>query len=226
MQDDPSANASQLRQTVDTVLQTEAIAIAHGYRVHAVGVVCDGADKLLTNGLIGALEDAGLHNVTALDPADAREIFTQPELAVLENSAAADSTRLRVRRRRIFIAALAIALAALAFAIGDQLSVDQPTVPRKPAVTPLPTRTAIPNPTAVETPPPSDLTSPPEVSPAPTATSPPPQPPAQREPSTPSYPDQQRPPDRPSLPPAPPADPPEPGPDPSTDCLFLCGVAI
>jgi len=225
VQDDPSATESQLRHTVDTVLQTEAIAVSHGYRVHAVGVAI-GADELLTNGLIDALECAGLNNVTALDPADAREIFTHPELAVFENSAAADSDRLRVRRRRIFIAALAIALAALAFAIGDQLPADQRTVPHRPAVTPLPAHPAIPDRTPAETRPPSNLTAPPQVSPAPTATSAPQQPPAQREPSTPPSPDRQWPPDRPSLPPAMPADPAEPGPEPSTDCVFLCGVAI
>jgi outer membrane biosynthesis protein TonB len=209
--DSASALGSRLRQTVDAVLQTEALAVAHGYHVHAVGVVADDANAPLTHRLIIALENAGLENVTALDPAVARDIFTRSATAGDEDATTTDRSRLR--RRLIFIASLAIALAALAFAIGDRLAVHHRSRPLHPAPTPTVSNTAVKTPPP-SVPAPAPLPSPPAEPPAPADPPPPRRAPVQQQPA--------QPPPPPS--PSPPAEPPEPAaPD---NCMFLCGVTI
>lgn len=209
--DGASAIRSRLRQTVEAVLQTQALAVAHGYHVHAVGVMSDGANAPLTRWLIVALESAGLENVTALDPAVAGEIFTRS--ASVENHTT-DHPRSRLRQRLIFLASVAIALAALAFAIGDRLAVHHRPRPTQPAPTPTISNTAVETPPPSVPAPPPPLPSPPAEPPAPAYTPPPRRTPVQQQPP--------QPPPPPS--PSPPPEPPEPAaPD---DCMFLCGVTI
>jgi hypothetical protein len=214
--DSASAVRSRLRQTVEAVLQTQALAVAHGYHVHAVGVMSDGANAPLTRWLIVALEGAGLENVTALDPAVAGEIFTRS--ATVEDGATTDRPRSRLRRRLIFIASVAIALLALAFAIVDRLAVQHPSRPTQPAPTPTVSSTTVETPPpAVPAPaPPSTpaLEAPSADPPAPAYTPPAPRAPVQQQPA--------QPPRSPS--PPPPTEPAEPAaPD---NCMFLCGVTI
>jgi hypothetical protein len=219
MRGNAAASGSHVQQTVDNVLQTQALAIAHGYHVHAVGVICDGAKTSRTNGLITALEDAGLNNVTTLNPAVAREIFTQREIADVEN-AVAGHTRSHIRRRRTFVAAMIIAVAALAFAIVDRLAADPRPGPDAPVVTPA-LNTATPNPPAVETAP-QPTSAPPGI---PAQNVPPADPPAPVYPPPREAPAQRSPAQRPPPPPIPPSvEPPEPVP--SDNCMLLCGVTI
>jgi hypothetical protein len=212
--DSGSASGSRLRQTVEAVLQTRALAVAHGYHVHAVGVMSDGANDPLTHRLIVALESAGLNNVTALDPMVADEIFTRSATA----GETTDHPRSQLRRHWIFVASLAIALAALAFAIGDQLTVHHRSRPTPPAPTPTFSNTA------VETPPPPVPASTPPSSPTQETPAPDPPTPAYRPPARPAPVQQQ--PAQPPPPPtrSPPAEPLEPAPP--DNCMFLCGVTI
>jgi hypothetical protein len=224
--DSASANASRLQQTVDAVLQTQALAIAHGYDVHAVGVLDDGTHSALTERVIDALTRAGVGNVTTLDLAVARELFTQLDTAAVD-SALASRARTRARRRLIFAVAMLIACAALAFAILDRMSADRAPVLPTPAVTPPPASPAPQSTPALEIPPPP---------PAPAQQAPPPAPAQEPPPAdvpAPVYAPprratvEQQPTRRPlPAPPAPPAEPPAPEPAPADNCLFLCGVPL
>jgi len=204
-----AAHGSQLQQAVDTVLQTRKLAIVNGYRVHAVGVIGDGSDDV-----IAALEDAGLSDVTTLDPAVAREIFTQPDTADIADTVIG-SAGTRARRRWMFTAAMVIASAALLFAMIDRWEASHRHFdPGEPAVAPRPNDTPPP------TPPPSPVT-----------VSSPPGSPAQStpEPPTPTnMPTRQEPVQRPPVPQPPPSPPPVELPEraPEGNCLFLCGVTL
>jgi hypothetical protein len=221
--DRESANGSRLQQTVDAVLQTQALAIAHGYDVRAIGVLDDAANTALTDRVIAALTRAGLGNVITLDPAVAHGLFTQLDTAAIE-SVLASRSRARSRRRWVFLAALLIACAALAFAIVDRMSVDRGPAPPQPVWTPPPASTPIPNPPAVEIPPP-----PPQAPPTvPTQEAPPADAPADPTPrrapvnQRPTQQPVQRPaPPPPALPPVPPTEPAAPD-----DCMLLCGVTL
>lgn len=201
-------DVSRLRQVVDTVLQTRKLAIVNGYRVDAIAVIGDGSD-----GVIAALTDAGLSGVTALDPAVACEIFTEPQ--DIENAVINDA-RARARRRWMFAAAMVIACGALLFAVVDRWeAAHRHSDPGEPAVTPRRADTTAPRPPAnpvIVIPPPSipvqEVPEPPPPTRTPTR-----QAPVQRE-----QPAQQ-------APPAPPlVEQPESAP--AGNCLFLCGVTL
>jgi hypothetical protein len=219
------ANESRLQQIVDAVLQTEALAIAHGYDVHAVGVLDDGTHSALTERVIDALTGAGVGNVTTLDLALAHDLFTQLDTAAVD-SALASRSRTRARRRLIFAVAMLIACAALAFAILDRMAADRVPVPPGPAVTPPPASPAPQNAPTVEPPPP----------PAPAQQAPPPaptqEPPPAEAPASVYAPPRratvdQQPTRRPlPAPPASPAEPPAPDLAPADNCLLLCGVTL
>jgi hypothetical protein len=216
-----AAKGTRLQQTIENVLQTRALAIAHGYHVHAVGVTCDGANAMITDRLIVALKDAGLDNVSALDSVVARELFTQPESAAPDEVA----IRARGRRRWFFVAAMVIALAASTFAIVDRWEASHSRPPQQPAVTPPARTTTVPQSPVVEAPPP---VAPTQEAPPPAPTQEPSEPPTPTDSPPPRRaPVQQQPAERPSpATPPPPAEAPGPEPAPADNCMFLCGVTL
>jgi hypothetical protein len=172
----------RLHEIVDAVLRTRATAIAHGYDVAMVGVACDGTDTPPPALLIDALRGAGLHNVTAMDSAGPRQLFSkasdsnstvrsvtapqEDDVRLVDVKPARESSDRgrhrrpsdspRVRRRLAFLAAGVIGLAAFATVFGVEVAAEhggRPSPPTPmPAAPPVPGNPVIRHPEAVDSP--------------------------------------------------------------------------